>query len=398
MVGGPALGPARHRRPVRRRGVPVAAIPDDRNAFVLYRQAAALFKRLKPSGTSPGLAVGVDTPWAKASPEIRRWAEANREALALYRRGADRPDALDAPTGTLGEYDRFQAVIPFQRLALLEASRLEDQGDMAGAWGWYRAYLRTLHHVSSHGAPYRRMAAQAWHTELLDRLEEMVCRPADNCRGIASGPRGRACVRGDRPFGIVRAQGLVSSDRSAYSTRGTLEPARCPPRGSCDSGPEEVPRGSVPIVTPEHFRAIASAWNAWRREPERSRRVLRLLMANRLAYYEMPPDRRPAPDPNVTACELYPFGPDAPANARVLSPESLGHWLESTVDPSDLVSLVESRGIRIREVANHHALVMLLATRLYRREHGPNRRRPRLSSVPTSNACRRNTRKRVGTR
>src|SRR4051812_48640871 len=42
-------------------------IPDDRNAFVLYRQASTLFRRLKPSDTSSGVGVGVDTRWANAS-------------------------------------------------------------------------------------------------------------------------------------------------------------------------------------------------------------------------------------------------------------------------------------------------------------------------------------------
>ena len=36
-----------------------------------------------------------DTPRPKAYPEVRRWVEENREAMALFRRGTERPDALD---------------------------------------------------------------------------------------------------------------------------------------------------------------------------------------------------------------------------------------------------------------------------------------------------------------
>ena len=292
---------------------------------------------MKPSDTSPGSPVGVDTRWAKASPEIRRWAEANQEALALYRRGADRPDALDAPTRTLGEYDRFQAVIPFQRLALLEASRLEDQGDMAGAWGWYRANLRTIHHVSSHGAPYRRMAAQAWHTELRNRLEGWSADPRTTTRELRQALEDVLACEEIAPSESYALKAWYLQTGPHFDPR-NLRPGQMPPAWLMSL----VSRGGAAwlgsVVTPEHIRAISSAWNIWRGEPERSRRVLKLLVANRLAYYDMPPDRRPAPDPNVTSCELYPFGPDAPANARVLSPESLGHWLESTVDPSDLVA------------------------------------------------------------
>ena len=59
---------------------------------------------------------------------------------------------------------------PLQRLALLEASRLEEQGDMAGAWAWYRSYLRTIHLAGHRGPLYRRHEAQTWHKTLLDRL------------------------------------------------------------------------------------------------------------------------------------------------------------------------------------------------------------------------------------
>ena len=89
----------------------------------------------------------------------------------MYRRGADRPDALDSTvTSSVGGYVEFDALRPLQRLALLEASRLEEQGDMAGAWGCYRTYLRTIQHVGLHGRYYRRRFAQTWHDELRNRL------------------------------------------------------------------------------------------------------------------------------------------------------------------------------------------------------------------------------------
>src|SRR5262249_30521839 len=70
-------------------------IPDDRNAFVLYRRAVASYKVLKWSDASTSIPLDLDTQWTTAAPEVRRWAELNREALDLFRRGADRPDAFD---------------------------------------------------------------------------------------------------------------------------------------------------------------------------------------------------------------------------------------------------------------------------------------------------------------
>ena len=61
--------------------------------------------------------------------------------------------------------------------------------------------------------------------------------------------------------------------------------------------------------------------------------MLRLVMANWLAYYDLPPEDRPKPDLNISSSfDFYEFGPEAPAKARVLSPESLSRWLDSTHD------------------------------------------------------------------
>ncbi len=40
-------------------------------------------------------------------------------------------------------FAKLQALSSLHLIAVLEASRLEEQGDMAGAWDYYRACLRT---------------------------------------------------------------------------------------------------------------------------------------------------------------------------------------------------------------------------------------------------------------
>src|SRR5262249_30539745 len=147
-------------------------IPDDRNAFVLYHQAAALLKPLKPSDPSQDRRVNVLVRWSKAAPEVRRWVEENREALALYRQGAERPDALDPSIASNPvEYVRTDSSLySFHRMALLEASRREEQGDMAGAWDWYRTALRTIHLVGIRSTLFKRLLAQRWHQELRDQV------------------------------------------------------------------------------------------------------------------------------------------------------------------------------------------------------------------------------------
>jgi hypothetical protein len=124
-------------------------------------------------------------------------------------------------------------------------------------------------------------------------------------------------------------------------------------------------------LSPEHMRAILDVWRFWKREPERSRRVIRLAVANWLAYYELPPDRRPQPDPDVPGpLRFYAFGPEAPANARALSPGAMDHWLATSIDATPILRDWNPASIRGQETRGYRALVVLLASELYRRDHG----------------------------
>ena len=124
-------------------------------------------------------------------------------------------------------------------------------------------------------------------------------------------------------------------------------------------------------LTPEKLQEIWDTWRAWRRETERSRRVIRLLMANWLAHFDLPPGLRTKPDLNPALnFDIYQLGPEAPAKARVLSTESLGRWLDSSHDAQMLFNLLELNRMRGDETANHRELLVLLASELYRRERG----------------------------
>jgi hypothetical protein len=121
------------------------------------------------------------------------------------------------------------------------------------------------------------------------------------------------------------------------------------------------------------------------REPERSRRVLRLLCANYLAHVE---NRGRQPQkPAVWAVigkgklriPVYPVGPEAPAGARALPPHDVAEWLVATDDARlRLYSgydewLPPVRPKDWRTVADRRAyrdLLIMLATELYRRERG----------------------------
>jgi hypothetical protein len=337
-------------------------IPDSRNAYVLYAQAV---ERLKPLPRHYGAFSGPPyqfIPWPQVAPTLRRWLEENGPAMALYREGSNRPDAIPEASsagihvGTLGE---------LHGLALLEASRLEEQGKMEEAWAWYRASLRAIHHLGRHARLHARDWPQRWwYGQILGRVATW-----------ASDPRTTPALIRRALDDVLACEAMAPSEAYTIAMEyptllGTVESISGPDRRGM--APWIVSIGPIQAgLSPEQVRALVDAWRWWRREPERSRRVVRLAVANWLAYEQSPPDRRPPPDPDVSGpFDFYALGPDAPANARVLSPAALDRWLASTTDAQDVLRAFDFRGIRIRERANHRAMVVLLASQLYRRDHG----------------------------
>ena len=348
-------------------------IPDDRNAFVFYRQAAAVLKPMKQTGVP--MAYDPFVRWSKAVSKVQEWVAENRGALALYRQGSERPDALDADIGSNREtWTTFHALLSFRQLALLEGSRLEEQGDMAGSWGWYRAMLRTFHHMGMHGPAIRRLVAQEWHKELLDRLTTWAADPRTTPALLRQALEDVVACERLAPSETDTLKGeYLAMDRALDDPNGPG--SRTPPAWLISFASRTAGRPVMTVLlaylTPEQMQSGYNAWRFWRREPERSRRVLRLVMANWLAYYALRPEDRPKLDLNTTsAIDFYSFGSEAPAKARVLSPEALGRWLDTTHDALVLLRMLALSKIRVDEWANHRDLLILLGTQLYRRDHG----------------------------
>ncbi len=341
-------------------------IPDNRNAFVLYRQAAERLKPISDFEKRTSSQVNLLARWSKTTPQLRQWLEENREALELYRQGAERPDALDPEIGSYREgRQTFQAIRSFHLLGLLEASRREEQGDIVGAWTWYRAMLRTLHHIGMHSTANRRMIAQYWSKQLLDRLMDW-----------AADPRTTPAMIRQALEDVVASESLAPSETDTLKTEYLkmdqwLDLSNNPGRDLPMFSFERLWSNRDYQLNPEQLQVLWDAWRFWRREPERSRRVIRLVMANWLAHYNQPPGDRPKPDPDPSLnFDFYHFGPDAPAKARGFSPKDLGRWMDSTHDAQVLFGMLELNKVRGYEWTNHRELLILLATQLFRRDHG----------------------------
>ena len=256
--------------------------------------------------------------WSEADPAVRRWVEENREAMALYRQGTERPDAMEPALATNPDPPSrlIEGLRSLQALGLLEASRLEEQGDMASAWVWYRAVIRATYHLGLRGTIITRLMAQSRDGEIRRRLGNWT---AD--------PRTTPALIHRAIDDVVACGSFARSEtytlKAAYSFVDVLlddpyNPGRQALLAKLSSGAE-----SWGVLDSDQVREIAAAWRFWRREPERGRRVIRLAIANWLAYDELPPDRRPRPDPDVSGpFEFYAFGPEAPAIARALRPRT----------------------------------------------------------------------------
>ena len=232
-------------------------IPDERNAYVLYGQAAGLLKPGYPSQSTAGKQIDWLVSWSKVVPEVRQWADENRAALTAYRRGSELPDALGAiPKFQENHEDLWGMYGPlhrFELLALLEGSRLEEQGDMAGAWGWYRAALRTIHHIGMYGTVFRRAVAQRWHMRLNGRLADW-----------AADPRTTPALLRQALDDVTACESLAPSE--SYTLKAEyLDVDRLL---DDPKGPTRRPTGSWSILfpfldirlTPEQTRAIYDAW------------------------------------------------------------------------------------------------------------------------------------------
>jgi hypothetical protein len=360
-------------------------IPDDQNAFTFVRRAN---EKLTPIRDSDGKGPYPEDPkfsWSIANPKLREWARENREALELFLRGAEQDDA-SLPTGV-----PTSDVIPGNviKVAFLEASRRQESGDTGGAWDCHRAVLRMITHMRRRGSGPQRYWAKRANPWLQRRLADWAADPRTTIPQLHTALDE---VQKNEP----NPDWDISTIKYGYIDIMRELERPMPLSFQHDiEGEWKFGLGDM-ALSPTMIDHLEAARRFLLREPERSRRVMRLLCAQYLAHeeaHETPP-RKPAvwarffyltsTNPMTKgriSVPLYPVSPDAPAAARALSPQELASWLVATLDarlhlvqghshywpwPPDRLS--DSRGVRDRKA--HRDLVIMLATELYHRERG----------------------------
>jgi hypothetical protein len=346
-------------------------IPDDTNAYILYRKAASLLP------IEPDLPANYD--WKTAPPVQREWANRSREALAIWRTGTLRPDAAYINPALINpetKLDVAQKLRSFVRLSLVEGSRLEDAGDLDGSLEWSLAVLRCSRHCGRRGTIIERLIGMAIHRRAATRLTRWAADPRVDAarlrRALGAAIAAQSATSPISDSLKVEYLGMLHSlADDALMVR--LHDSQVVPNNQGGSTTVYGQGGWWSGVTRVGRRAL--------HEPERSRRVIRMVFANWLAYADLPPSRRPpkvhggTTNPTGPARtlldDLYVVGDDAPGPARALPPETLAGWFASTMDARmGLPPFSAIENAFDRERSAQAALLVALANELYQREHG----------------------------
>jgi hypothetical protein len=343
-------------------------ISDESNAFVVYKRA---FDKL---GKEPDSAGGVwVADWNSASPIQRRWLDENREALELWKQGTARPDALYIPPRTMNISTLLpviQGMRSFGRLAILEGTRLEAEGDLNGALDCYLAVLRSSRHCGRRGVPIERLVGIAIGSMAATRLSALSINPDLDAKMLR-----RALD------GVIEAEAMTPPASDSFKceyiafVNTIADPAY--------EDPAKIIGSSIPWAwTTAPGKAFFRAERSFKREPERSRRVYRLVFANWLAYCDRPRSNRPpfanlAPpatvNPLVTTSGFELFVPEgnAPESVKALSPDELAGWFHSTLYAEIFSPNFGGMDKAFRrDKAAFANLLVTLANELHKREKG----------------------------
>jgi hypothetical protein len=341
-------------------------VPDEENAYTFYREAVT---RL-PAGPSGEMSF----EWENAGAAEKGWLEGSRASLELWRQGTERSKALYVSPRSmtivtpLPVIDRIRWLM---RLAKLEAGRLEAEGDLDGAWQWYRAIFRCSRHVGFRATAIERLVGKAMHQVACVQMtrwasDQRVTPPL--LRKALDAAIQDYAVTGPLSDQLkVEYIGFLNTYKDPDLVWKCLKDDAVGAPGKSDWLSRDV--------------KLFSLARAFKKEPERSRRVIRLIYANLLAVCDLPPDRRPtvacsipnlagAPGPK-TLVELYKLDASAPASARALAPEEVLKWYRTTLYASRcspaLLMIIRAIDAERQTQAN---LVIALANRLYEIERG----------------------------
>ena len=254
------------------------SIPDEENAFTFFRRATDRFVGQESDIASYANLSG---DWSRVSPETLRSLEQNRESLGLWLEGTNRDRAIYMQPGSVTidtQLPAVQRLRSFARLASYRAFRCRIDGDYAGMWTWIKAGLRAGMLTGQNGFPIERLVGIQHYGVAAGHAQQW-----------ADDPKVGADLLRKALDDVVAAEAIAPDYASMtrfeyYSAMNTLTDPEATARGMEDS----IQNNVTPSLGRSATRRLLPAYAFLRREPERSRRVARLIIANWLWAVDRP--------------------------------------------------------------------------------------------------------------
>ena len=337
------------------------AIPDDENAFTDYRRAVAEFREDRQARV-PYLS------WAQAPQRDRDWLFANSEAMEAWFEGTTKDRALlRQPKDRRIETD-LDVVDTLRRMIWLDqlvGLRMEAVGELGEAWGWYRAGLRCSRHCEMHGGFRARLIGVAMWNILARTIRAWADHPNQSPSGLRQALDEMIAIDAMTPS----FSQALRAEYFAYAA--LLDDPELSTWKILQDYAETQSKGEPPSPLK---RLEKASWRLVLREPERSRRVFRLVWANWLSVADLSPSERLRRGRKLEYGYYYDPPPEASEVVRRLTPERLDRWVGSTRYLRAILPAIDNIDkADARDAAARATLIVVLAEQLYARENG---RRP----------------------
>jgi hypothetical protein len=331
-------------------------IPADENAYTFYRRASEMSQGIN----CPRSMSSTYSDWALINAEEFKYLEDSRAAMAVWLEGTKRNRAVYIQPG---EYT-FEALLPvpqdarnFCRRINLQAFKLQHEGDLEGSWAWVRANLRCGRHIGMNGSLIERVVGFA-----------IFMTTSRQARIWADDPRVDAKMLGKALDDVLALDALERTPSQAvrseyFSGMNGLRDQQTSERIWMMGQPANR------TWTRRVWGRIDGMLASLRHEPERSRRVWRLITANWLAACDLPNDERSRRIRKFGALTLYTPAPDVPS---AMSPEEIARWFETSRYAKEFISdwMSVDKNVLAREETGRAELIVHLAEQMYLRDNG----------------------------
>jgi hypothetical protein len=330
-------------------------IPAEENAYTFYRRAFEMSQGIN----FPRSMSSTFSDWALINAEELKCLEDSRAAMAVWLEGTKRNRAVYIQPGEV-TYETLlpvtQEVRNFARRVNLLAFKLQHEGDLGGSWAWLRANLRCGRHMGMNGFLIERLVGNA-----------IFMTTSKQARIWADDPRVDAKMLGKALDDVLALDALERTPsqviRSEYfSGMNSLRDQQTSERILMLGQPAN--RTWTRRVGERTDGLLA----ALRHEPERSRRVWRLINANWLSACDLPTEERSRRIRQFGMLTLYAPAPDVPS---AMSPEEIARWFETSRYAKEFVS--DWMGVEknlAREETGRAELMVHLAEQMYLRDNG----------------------------